>query len=123
MQGRTPYLMEVNGRFWGSLQLAVDAGVDFPRLLADAALGKEVEPVTRYEVGVRTRWWWGEVDHLVACVKDARSDRGRVAAVKALLAGGRDLLTGWGGRTRSEVWARSDPRPFVRETAGGLRGR
>ena len=26
----TPYLMEVNGRFWGSLQLAVDAGVDFP---------------------------------------------------------------------------------------------
>ena len=24
----TPYLMEVNGRFWGSLQLAVDAGVD-----------------------------------------------------------------------------------------------
>ena len=26
----TPYLMEVNGRFWGSLQLAIDAGVDFP---------------------------------------------------------------------------------------------
>src|SRR5205085_6819270 len=26
-------LMEVNGRFWGSLQLAVDAGVDFPFLL------------------------------------------------------------------------------------------
>ena len=24
-----PYLMEVNGRFWGSLQLAVDSGVDF----------------------------------------------------------------------------------------------
>ena len=30
----TPYLMEINGRFWGSLQLAVDAGVDFPALLA-----------------------------------------------------------------------------------------
>ena len=26
------FLMEVNGRFWGSLQLAVDAGVDFPYL-------------------------------------------------------------------------------------------
>ena len=26
----TPYLMEINTRFWGSLQLAVDAGVDFP---------------------------------------------------------------------------------------------
>ena len=26
----TPYLMEINTRFWGSLQLAIDAGVDFP---------------------------------------------------------------------------------------------
>src|SRR5207245_8993362 len=26
-------IMEVNGRFWGSLQLAIDAGVDFPSLL------------------------------------------------------------------------------------------
>ena len=25
-----PKLMEINGRFWGSLQLAIDAGVDFP---------------------------------------------------------------------------------------------
>ena len=29
----TPRLMEINGRFWGSLQLAIDAGVDFPALL------------------------------------------------------------------------------------------
>ena len=27
-------LMEINGRFWGSLQLAVDAGVDFPAILS-----------------------------------------------------------------------------------------
>ena len=26
-----PFLMEINGRFWGSLQLAIDAGLDFPR--------------------------------------------------------------------------------------------
>ncbi len=35
----TPYLMEVNGRFWGSLQLAIDAGVDFPNILVNAACG------------------------------------------------------------------------------------
>jgi predicted ATP-grasp superfamily ATP-dependent carboligase len=29
----TPFLMEVNGRLWGSLQLAIDAGVNFPVLL------------------------------------------------------------------------------------------
>ena len=36
----TAYLMEVNGRFWGSLQLAIDAGVDFPALLVAAASGE-----------------------------------------------------------------------------------
>ena len=30
-RARAAYLMEINGRLWGSLQLAIDAGVDFPR--------------------------------------------------------------------------------------------
>ncbi len=34
------WLIELNARLWGSLQLAVDAGVDFPRLLVGAALGE-----------------------------------------------------------------------------------
>ena len=56
-------LMEVNGRFWGSLQLAIDAGVDFPSLLARVALGEKPAPVTRYRLGVRTRWTLGDLDH------------------------------------------------------------
>src|SRR6185503_13112360 len=55
------YLMEINGRFWGSLQLAVDAGVDFPRLLVEAALGKRHEVPILGGSGVRSRWEWGEV--------------------------------------------------------------
>ena len=31
--------MEVNGRFWGSLQLAIDAGVDFPFLACSSRRG------------------------------------------------------------------------------------
>jgi predicted ATP-grasp superfamily ATP-dependent carboligase len=61
-----PFLMEVNGRFWGSLQLAIDAGVDFPRLLVDHALGRDVTPVMTWAAGVRCRWRLGEVDHLIA---------------------------------------------------------
>ncbi len=34
-----PVIMEVNGRLWGSLQLAIDAGVDFPSLLVRCAAG------------------------------------------------------------------------------------
>jgi len=34
------YLMEVNGRPWGSLQLAVDAGVNFPEIAVQSAFGE-----------------------------------------------------------------------------------
>ncbi|HEX4634240.1 MAG TPA: ATP-grasp domain-containing protein [Gemmatimonadales bacterium] len=59
-----PVFMEVNGRFWGSLQLAIDAGVDFPSLLLACAFGRRFSPVKRYQRGIRGRWFWGDVDHL-----------------------------------------------------------
>ncbi len=52
-------LMEINGRVWGSLPLAVASGVDFPALLADLYLrgGENITPQigTNYKVGVRCR--------------------------------------------------------------------
>lgn len=62
-----PYLMEINGRFWGSLQLAVDAGADFPLELYRLAQGQapSVSPGA-YRIGVQTRWVLGDVDHLLA---------------------------------------------------------
>jgi predicted ATP-grasp superfamily ATP-dependent carboligase len=51
-----PKLMELNPRFWGSLALAIHAGVDFPYLLYKMAMGEEFEPVVEYKVGVRCRW-------------------------------------------------------------------
>jgi len=53
---QTPKLMEVNPRFWGSLQLAIFSGVDFPYLMLKIAKGEEVEPVLSYQVGMRCRW-------------------------------------------------------------------
>jgi predicted ATP-grasp superfamily ATP-dependent carboligase len=51
-----PKLMEVNPRFWGSLQLAIVSGVDFPYLILRMARGESFEPVLRYKVGKRCRW-------------------------------------------------------------------
>lgn len=53
---KTPKLMEINPRFWGSLELAVRAGVDFPDLYARACNNELVEPVHDYHLGVRCRW-------------------------------------------------------------------
>jgi len=51
-----PKLMEVNPRFWGSLQLAIISGVDFPYLILRMARGERLEPILRYKVGKRCRW-------------------------------------------------------------------
>jgi predicted ATP-grasp superfamily ATP-dependent carboligase len=111
-----PYLMEVNGRFWGSLQLAIDAGVDFPGLLAACALGEQVEPQRSYRVGVRSRWWWGQVDHLWSRVRPRREaplPPGTLSAMRALA----DLLFGPFRRADyEEVLWWNDPRPFWNET-------
>jgi predicted ATP-grasp superfamily ATP-dependent carboligase len=56
----TPYLMEVNGRFWGSLQLAIDAGADFPWLLYQMAIGRDLGGVKPYITGVKCRWLLGD---------------------------------------------------------------
>lgn len=50
-----PQLIELNPRFWGSLALSTFAGVDFPNLLYQLAMGEPVEPNLEYDVGVRAR--------------------------------------------------------------------
>lgn len=65
-------LMEINGRFWGSLQLAVDAGVDFPALLVQAAAGLVPESIPEYRCGVRCRWLAGDLDALLMVLLKGR---------------------------------------------------
>jgi len=65
-------LMEFNARFWGSLHLALFAGVDFPRLLVDAWAGRAIESV-RASVGVRCRYTFPkEVEHLWSLLRDSK---------------------------------------------------
>ena len=58
-------LMEVNGRFWGSLELAVEAGVDFPFLACQLARGVPPEAPAPYRLGVKNRWLLGDLDGLI----------------------------------------------------------
>ena len=49
-----PVLIEVNPRFWGSLNQAIASGVDFPYLLHKMEMEGDINPVTKYKVGLRT---------------------------------------------------------------------
>jgi predicted ATP-grasp superfamily ATP-dependent carboligase len=59
-------LMEINAKFWGSLDLAIAAGVDFPWLAVKMALGELAEDVTEYRVGLRFHWVFDDLMHLAA---------------------------------------------------------
>jgi len=118
----TAYVMEVNGRLWGSLQLAIDAGVDFPRLLVDAALGHPNAAIPAYRTGVRLRWWWGDVNHLLVRLRhsaDRLSLPPNAPSRRRLIA---DFLT-WRAANRSETFRADDPRPFLVDTLQWLKAR
>jgi len=119
----TPFLMEINGRFWGSLQLAIDAGVDFPALLVSVATGAAHVQTPPYRVGVRSRWWWGDVDHLLARLRHSPAELALPPGASTRAQVVRDFLRCGAREDRGEVLRWDDPLPFFAETLAWLRGR
>ncbi|RJP20790.1 MAG: carboxylate--amine ligase [Deltaproteobacteria bacterium] len=116
-----PKLMEINGRFWGSLQLAIDAGVDFPEILLRIANGETVEPDFSYKAGVETRWLWGDVDSLLMLLLKRRRNldlpEGHPGRIRAVF----DFLRFYGKDLHYEVESLGDLRPFLHETSRRFR--
>lgn len=98
----TPYLMEINARFWGSLQLAIDCGLDFPFDLYRIARGERLEPAERYQLGRRGRWLLGCLDHYYLRLKGMPLSANGAASSS-------------GGPTCDFVFRREDPGPFLWE--------
>jgi len=63
-----PKLMEINARFWGSLQLSIDAGIDFPNLLINMYCDPQFN--FKYQMyNTRFRWLLGDLDNLIINLK------------------------------------------------------
>ncbi|RPI57489.1 MAG: hypothetical protein EHM55_01625 [Acidobacteria bacterium] len=116
--GSTPVLMEVNGRFWNSLQLAVDAGVDFPRMWIDLLTGGSVPPVSSYTEGVTSRWLWGDVKRFLRIAAGPPS--GYTGPYPSRWQGVTELFGPQPSGTRLEVWRPSDPWPAMGEWIQGV---
>jgi predicted ATP-grasp superfamily ATP-dependent carboligase len=65
----TAFLMEINPRLSASVEIAVRAGVDFPRLLYAWAAGGPVPTALTYREGVRMRWLGGDIKWLVKVLR------------------------------------------------------
>lgn len=61
-----PKLMEINPRFWGSMDLAFVSGVNFPYLLYLLSQKREIAQ-PEYKTGVRCRWLFpGDIAHFIS---------------------------------------------------------
>jgi predicted ATP-grasp superfamily ATP-dependent carboligase len=111
MDGRDgkPKLMEVNGRFWGSLQLAIDSGVNFPLMLYRLACGENVPAQLRYRVGVKSRWLLGDLDHLLITLRNPAGRNGSASPSK--LRAVIQFMKFYEPGIRYEVLRLNDPRP------------
>jgi predicted ATP-grasp superfamily ATP-dependent carboligase len=95
-----PKLMEINPRFWGSLSLAVAAGVNFPYLLLKMSRGENFKPVEHYQIGKKCRWLLpGDILHFIFNPKRM------------------DLLPGffnvWDKQTSYDILSLKDPLPIL----------
>jgi predicted ATP-grasp superfamily ATP-dependent carboligase len=106
---RGPFIMEVNTRFWGSLQLAIDAGVDFPYMLYQMCIGESPAVSNSYRTGQRLRWLMGDLDRLYLVMKS--SDFSAVQKRKEFLA----FLAMAGKGLHYEVNRLGDLSPFREE--------
>lgn len=79
-------LIEINPRFWGTLELSMDAGIDFADLTVRMLEGEELEEHFDYSVGVRHRWAFSEELRSVSHDK-----KNRLARIKEYL-NPKDLL-------------------------------
>jgi len=100
-----PYFMEINARFWGSLQLSIDSGVDFPYALYCITVGKGYDNTSNtYKVGNRCKWILGNWDYFYMLLKEKK--------YKDFT---RSLFQGFSLKMGHFVFRLKDPKPFFVE--------
>lgn len=78
-----PKFMEINPRFWASLQTSISSGIDFPWMLYNIALNKPLEGVYEYPEGVRCRWMFpGDILHFITNSRRLRMDPSFFSRIK-----------------------------------------
>jgi predicted ATP-grasp superfamily ATP-dependent carboligase len=114
-------LMEINARLWGSLQLATDAGANFPGAMVALAFDLPM-PSVQPKAGVRSFWEFGELDHALALVRQKRETLHLPSEVRVGLSAALRALLGRRLTDRPEVFRWRDPAPFLYEAFRWGRG-
>ena len=107
---RRSALLEVNGRYWGTSALPIQAGMDFPWYEWQIAHGERPSVPPTYATGARWRWTAGYIDRWHGLAKaSARNALKNAALLKELVPSRADLSS------RDALWDSADPMPAIFE--------
>lgn len=110
--GHRAVLMEVNGRYWGTLPLAIGAGIDFPLYEWQIAHGESPSVPKTYQPGLRMRWLCGDMRRLASVFARPADSRFPLPAKPSELAG---FIGDFLRPSRPAIWSWSDPLPALAE--------
>jgi predicted ATP-grasp superfamily ATP-dependent carboligase len=114
-------LMEINGRFWGSLPLACHAGASFPWFSYKLMGMKQPVEQQPYRGGMRCRFMVPETKRLMRVLFQQKEIADRRLAFQRLPELIQYLLDFLRPQTRYFVFEWKDPAPFVRDMLRSLR--
>jgi protein-tyrosine-phosphatase len=114
------YFMEINGRLWGSLALALHAGIDFPKALVECYTGGcSSERPPEYRSGVRCINSPGELEHLISILQ-AKPIMGMKPPPKSSKAIIKSLLLLLNPMIRHDHFWWTDPLPGIKQAANTM---
>jgi protein-tyrosine-phosphatase/predicted ATP-grasp superfamily ATP-dependent carboligase len=109
-------LIETNGRFWGSLPLALAAGVDFPRYLYEMLKHGRKEFSSSYRSNLYCRNWLMDLGWLRSNIRADRTDPTLMSLPLYRVMG--EIWNVLLLRERSDTLTIDDPGPAIEEIAG-----
>lgn len=99
-------LIEINGRFWGSMELSIICGINYPALYVDYLTNSNIDVVKDYIIGKRMKWILGDLDNHLIRIKSGKEKISTLA---------REFLQIKDHRTSFDVFKTDDIKPFLLE--------
>lgn len=112
-------LLEINPRFWATVQMEIHAGFDFPFYYWNLARDEPVQAIPTAQAGVTSHFLLGELSYLTSILTEDHPLCTRPSAPFEAWEIGKSVLRD----RRSDLLTIDDPRPFVACLANEVRAR
>ena len=110
-------LLEVNPRFWATIQLEIHAGFDFPHYYWRTVRGEPEHPVPEPEPGIASHFLPGELSYLHSVLRDDHPICERPSVPSTVWGQARSIVE----TPRFDLLSRDDPLPFATAVANEVR--